>query len=109
LARNATTARSKGRYAGPRRNPESLREIPNVGPATVGDLARLGIRTPAQLRGKNAIRLYERLCRIDGVRHDPCVIDVFMAASDFVGGAPARPWWKYTARRKAMTAQLAAR
>lgn len=35
-----------------------------------------------------------------GVRHDPCVIDVFLAATRFMGGEPAKPWWHYTAERK---------
>ncbi len=33
-------------------------------------------------------------------RHDPCVIDVFIAAVRFMGGEPAKPWWKYTPERK---------
>jgi hypothetical protein len=29
------------------------------------------------------------------------VLDTFMAATAFMGGAEARPWWDYTAERKA--------
>jgi hypothetical protein len=29
------------------------------------------------------------------------VLDTFMAATDFMRGAAAAPWWKYTAERKA--------
>jgi hypothetical protein len=29
------------------------------------------------------------------------VLDTFMAATDFVAGAAAAPWWAYTAKRKA--------
>jgi hypothetical protein len=29
------------------------------------------------------------------------VLDTFLAATDFMRGAPARPWWTYTAARKA--------
>ncbi len=76
-------------------------DIPNVGPATAGDFATLGLRSPAELAECDAWALYRRLCRITGVRHDPCVIDVFLAATDFMRGAPARPWWDYTAQRKA--------
>ncbi len=77
-------------------------DIPNVGPATAGDFARLGLRAPAELVGCDAFALYRRLCDTDGVRHDPCVIDVFLAAVDFMRGAPARPWWHYTPERKAL-------
>jgi hypothetical protein len=44
--------------------------------------------------------MYDDLCRKDGVRHDPCLIDVFMSLVDFAAGAKARPWWRYTSRRK---------
>ena len=78
-----------------------LQEIPNVGPATAGDLVRLGVKRLADLKGRDPDELYERLCLIDGVRHDPCVRDVFAAVVSFAGGAPARPWWRFTAKRKA--------
>ena len=47
------------------------------------------------------LALYRRLCEATGQRQDPCVLDTFMAATDFMRGAPAAPWWKYTAERKA--------
>lgn len=75
-------------------------DIPNVGPATAGDFETLGLRSPAELAQCDAYALYHRLCAITGVRHDPCVIDVFLAVIDFMNGAPARPWWHYTAQRK---------
>ncbi len=75
-------------------------DIPNVGPATAGDFETLDLRSPAELAQCDAYVLYRRLCAITGVRHDPCVIDVFLAAIDFMNGAPARPWWRYTAQRK---------
>ena len=48
--------------------------------------------------------MYDDLCDTTGDRHDPCVIDVFIAAVRFMGGKPAKPWWKYTAERKRMLA-----
>jgi hypothetical protein len=77
-----------------------LTDLPNVGIAIAGDLRQIGIETPAQLRRRDPYALYERLNRVTGVRHDPCVLDTFISAVDFVGGAPARPWWSYTAARK---------
>jgi len=77
-----------------------LEQLPNIGPAIAGDLRLLGITQPAQLRGADAHQLYRRLCELTGKRHDPCVLDTFMAATDFMGGAEARPWWAYTAQRK---------
>ena len=78
-----------------------LLELPNVGPATALDLVRLGIVKPAQLAKKNPDTMYRALCKIDGVRHDPCVRDVFASVVAFARGAPARPWWAYTPERKA--------
>jgi hypothetical protein len=79
---------------------QALTDLPNVGPATAADLRLLGIARPADLRGRDPQRLYERLCALTGQRHDPCVLDVFTAVVDFMAGAPARPWWHYTAARK---------
>ena len=78
-----------------------LTQIPNVGPATAADLRLLGIEEPQQLVGRDPYELYDRLCLATGQRQDPCVMDVFIAAVRFMEGAPAQPWWAYTAERKA--------
>ena len=77
-----------------------LEDVPNVGPAIAADFVRLGIRTPRELTGRDPYALYDELNRVTGTRHDPCVLDTFIAAVRFMDGAPARPWWKYTAERK---------
>ena len=79
---------------------KELLKLANIGPAMVRDFARLGITEPAQLAGCDAVELYERLCELDGQRHDPCVLDTFMSAVDHADGAPPRPWWTYTPERK---------
>lgn len=84
----------------------SLEQLPNIGPALAADLRLIGIRTPADLRGKEAFVLYRQLCTATGQRQDPCVLDTFMAAIDFMGGAPAAPWWRYTPHRKALFGQV---
>jgi len=78
-----------------------LEQLPNIGPALAADLRRIGIERPADLRGEDALALYRRLCQVTGQRQDPCVLDTFMAATDFMRGGAAAPWWKYTAQRKA--------
>ena len=80
----------------------SLEQLPNIGPTLAANLRLIGIREPADLRGKDAFVLYQRLCAATGQRQDPCVLDTFMAAVDFMRGAPAAPWWTYTAQRKAL-------
>lgn len=79
---------------------QTLEQLPNIGPSIAGDLRGIGVQQPAQLAELDAFELYQRLCRATGKRHDPCVLDTFMAATDFMRGAPPRPWWDYTADRK---------
>jgi hypothetical protein len=57
-----------------------LIDLRSVGPATVKDLALLGITEVAELEPCDAGDLYDRLCAATGVRHDPCCEDVFAAA-----------------------------
>jgi hypothetical protein len=85
---------------------ETLEQLPNIGPALAADLRLLGIEAPRDLRGKDAFVLYQNLCAATGVRQDPCVLDTFMAVTDFMRGAPAAPWWNYTAQRKALFGQV---
>src|SRR5690349_20636986 len=83
-----------------------LEDIPNVGPAVAAVLRRLGITSPGDLVGRDPYAMYDDLCRMTGRRHDPCLLDTFIAAVRFMAGGPKRPWWKYTAERKR---ELAAR
>lgn len=78
-----------------------LEDLPNIGKAAAADLRLLGIARPEQLRGRDPYQMYDDLCRLTGSRHDPCVYDVFIAAVRYMEGAPAYPWWNYTAERKA--------
>jgi Pathogenicity locus/TfoX C-terminal domain len=84
-----------------------LEDLPNVGPAIAADFVRLGIRTPRELAGRDPYALYDELNRVTGTRHDPCVLDTFISAVRFMDGAPALPWWKYTAERKRTLAKRA--
>lgn len=78
-----------------------LEQLPNIGPAIAADLRRIGVQRPADLARRDAFEMYLALQRATGRRQDPCVLDTFMAATDFMRGAPARRWWAYTAERKA--------
>ena len=77
-----------------------LTDLPNVGVATARDLMLIGIETPNDLTGKDPWQLYQALCHKTGTRHDPCVLDVFMALTRFMAGGPAEPWWACTDERK---------
>ncbi len=75
-------------------------DIPNVGPRIANDFRKLGIAHPVTLLNHDPYALYRRLETVTGTRQDPCVLDTFMAVIDFMNGAPARPWYFYTPRRK---------
>ena len=82
------------------RDVAALEDIPNVGPAVAGDLRRLAITQPDDLLGRDPYAMYDDLRRITGQRHDPCLLDTFIAAVRFMEGERKKPWWKYTAERK---------
>jgi predicted GIY-YIG superfamily endonuclease len=77
-----------------------LEDIPNVGPSIAAKLRLIGVSLPQDLLGKDPYAMYDDLCHNTGVRHDPCVLDVFIAAVRFMAGKSSKPWWKYTSERK---------
>jgi len=89
-----------------RGNLQKLTDLPNIGPASAGDLSLVGINQPAQLQGRNPYEMYEQLCTIAAQRHDPCVIDVLISIARFMNGEELPSveelpsWWKYTDERK---------
>src|SRR5262245_32988856 len=83
-----------------------LEQLPNIGPAVAADLRLLGVIRPEELLGRDPYAMFEELCRVTGQRHDPCLLDTFIAAVRFMSGEPEKPWWAYTAGRKR---ELAAR
>jgi hypothetical protein len=80
----------------------TLEQIPNVSKAVAQDLRSIGINRPDQLKGKDGLKLYHKLNKTTGVRHDPCMADTLMAAVDFMNGGKAKPWWEFTAKRKTL-------
>jgi hypothetical protein len=93
-------ASSTGGLSSSRQEITRLEDIPNVGPAIAADLRQLGITMPTELPGRDPYPMYDDLCHITGQRHDPCLLDTFIAAVRFMEGEPKKPWWKYTAERK---------
>ena len=83
-----------------RRRLVKLTDLPNIGPASAADLRLLGISEPAQLAGSDPYLMYAQLCAKTAVRHDPCVIDIFISITRFMAGEPPQPWWAYSEERK---------
>jgi hypothetical protein len=83
-----------------------LDQLPNIGMAIAEDLRMLGIEHPQQLIGQDPLQLWQTLEQETGQRHDPCVLDTFMAAINFMEGGEARPWWSFTAERKRLYGEI---
>jgi pathogenicity locus Cdd1 protein len=83
-----------------------LDELPNIGRKMAASLQLIGIDHPRKLIGKEAVALYEDLCTRSGKKHDPCVIDVFMAVIHFMEGGEPLPWWSFTEARKKRLSRL---
>ena len=83
-----------------RNSVKELEDVPNIGKAIAADLRSIGIRKPAQLRGKSPRAMYQKVCRVTGQRQDPCLLDVFTSAVRYMEGGPPLPWWKFTPERK---------
>jgi len=81
---------------------QALEQLPNIGPSLAADLRSIGVAHPKELAHRDAFVLYQALCAKTGKRQDPCVLDTFMAVTDFMRGAAPSPWWHYTAQRKAL-------
>lgn len=85
---------------------EHLEQLPNIGASLAADLRSIGITSPQELATRDAFALYRELCQRSGKRQDPCVLDTFMAITDFMRGAAPAPWWAYTPMRKQHFGQI---
>jgi len=79
----------------------SFQDIPNVGKAIEKDFIIIGLKEPIELINKDPYHMYNELCNITQHRHDPCVIDIFISAVNYMNGGPPKKWWEFTKERKA--------
>ena len=82
----------------------NFQDIPNVGKAIKRKFILIGLKEPIELINKDPYLMYSELCNITHQRHDPCVIDVFISAVNYMKGDPPRKWWAFTKERKAKLA-----
>lgn len=73
-----------------------LAKLRNVGPATLKDLEILGITSLEHLAQSDPTELYMRLQEITGIKHDPCVWDVFAAIIHEAKTGQKTNWWAWT-------------
>ena len=81
---------------------KELRRIPGVGASVADDLWRLGMRRVDDLRGQDPQALYERLCELQGVHVDRCMLYTFRCAVYFASHERHDPellkWWAWKDR-----------
>ena len=81
---------------------EALQEIPGVGKSIAADLWELGIRTVADLKGKDPEKLYIRRCAQVGMEIDRCLLYVFRCAVYYARTprpkAELLKWWNWKNR-----------
>lgn len=93
-----------------KRNPAvSLSDLRNVGKATLGDFALLGIRTLEQLATRDPDTLYADMQRLTRSAQDPCVRDVFAATIHQARTGEALDWWTFTPERKTVATPRSSR
>jgi hypothetical protein len=80
--------------------PTELEHLANVGPATAEKLRRIGVKRPLDLYGRDPYEMYDEICRLEGSRLDPCLLDVFISVIELINGGRAKPWWEFTPERK---------
>ena len=80
-----------------------LLDLDGIGPAMLADLERLKVHDVATLSRQDPQELYARLCRVTGLRQDPCVLDTFRCAVAQAGDpalpAAQRKWWWWSRLR----------
>jgi len=82
---------------------KEFQAIPGVGKSIAVDFWNLGLRQVADLRRRNPQRLYDELCRLEGVRIDRCMLYVMRCAVYFASTKNPRPdllkWWNWKDRK----------
>jgi len=80
---------------------KELRVIPGVGPSIANDLFNIGIRSVADLKGKDPELLFHQSNNYAGVVQDRCLLYVFRCAVYFAETPKARQeaeklkWWNW--------------
>jgi hypothetical protein len=78
---------------------DELRRIPGVGPTIAQDLRNLGIERIGDLRGRDPQALYDRLCELQGMHVDRCMLYVLRCAVYYASEFPHDPellkWWSW--------------
>jgi len=78
---------------------KELQKLPNVGPATAGDLLSLGIKKVDDLKGKDPDKLYAKLEKLAGMHVDRCMLYVMRSLVYMAETGKRSPkdvaWWHF--------------
>lgn len=78
---------------------KALQQIPGVGKSIAQDLVKLGIHSVADLKGADPQALYQKLCDLEGVKLDRCLLYVFRCAVYYASNTVHDPellkWWHW--------------
>ncbi len=79
-----------------------LEDLPNIGSSIANDLRAIGITTPAALRKRAPLTVFNNLKKTMGRRHDPCVFYTLLSIAHFFDTSESLPWWRFTTAGKAL-------
>ena len=83
---------------------KELQRIPGVGKRIAEDLWNLGFRSIAELRDQDPEALYARLCALQGLPVDRCMLYVFRCIVYFASTTRHDPellkWWNWKDRKQ---------
>ena len=79
-------------------------DIPHIGNKVACLLRDVGIEKPIDLKGLDALWLYNKICKITLQNHGLQLFDRLLAAIDFAEGGAPRPLNSFTATREQLLA-----
>jgi hypothetical protein len=78
---------------------DDLQRIPGIGKSISQDFRNIGIRSVADLKGKDPEKLYEKSNRFEGARQDRCLLYTYRCAVYFAEHKNPDPeklkWWSW--------------
>ena len=83
-----------------------LEDIPHIGRRAAALLREAGIHKPEELKGQDALWLYNKICSITASNHNLQLLDRLLAATDFADGGAPRPLRVFSKQRESMQVQL---
>lgn len=93
------TIRLSGRQAGYTMSMNPLTIIPGVGKSIAADLNSIGVFRVEELKGKDPEKLYDALCKKQGMTLDRCLLYVMRCAVYFASEPIHDPkllkWWNW--------------